>query len=46
MSHLLLHFPIEQLFSFIVLGNKDGDISSLKFLFRLYVTLKVFFGKI
>ena len=45
-SHLLLHFSIEQLFSFIVLGNKDGDMSFFKFLFCLYVTLTVFFGKI
>ena len=44
--HLLLHFSIEQLFSFIVLGNKDGDMSSFKFLFRLDVKLKVFSGKI
>ena len=45
-SHLLLHFSIEQLFSFIVLGNKDGDMSSFKFLFRLYVKLTVFSEKI
>ena len=45
-SHFLLHFSIEQLFSFIVLGNKDGDMSSFKFLFRLYVTSTVFSGKI
>ena len=45
MSHFLLHFSIEQLFSFIVLGNKNGDMSSFKFLFCLYVTLTVFSGK-
>ena len=45
MSHLLLHFLIEQLFSFIVPVNKHGDVSSFKFLFRLYVTLTVFSGK-
>ena len=45
-SHLLLHFSIEQLFSFIILGNKDGDMSSFKFLFLLYVTFIVFSGKI
>ena len=45
-SHLLLHFVIEHLFSFTVLGNKDGDMSSFKFLFRLYVTLTVISGKI
>ena len=39
---LLLNFSIEQLFSFIVLGNKDCDMSSFKFLFRLYVTLIMF----
>ena len=43
--HLLLHFVIEQLFSFIVLGNKDGDMSYFKFLFLLYVTLTLFSGK-
>ena len=37
-------FSIVQLFSFIVLGNKDGDMSSFKFLFCLYVTLTVFSG--
>ena len=41
-SRLLLHFTIEHLFSFTVLGNKDVDI----FLFHLYVTLAVFSGKI
>ena len=45
-SHLLLHFSIKQLFSFIILGNKDGDMSSYKFLFLLYVTLIVLSGKI
>ena len=35
-----------QLFSFIILGNKDGDMSSFKFLFLLYVTFLVFSGKI
>ena len=45
-SHLLLHFSIEQLFTFKFLGNKDGDMSSFKFSLRLYVTLTVFSGKI
>ena len=45
-SHLLLHFSIEQLFYFIVLGNKDGDMISFKFLFRLCVTLTVFSRKL
>ena len=45
-SHLLLQFSIEQLFSLIVLGNKDGDMSSFKVLFLLYVTFIVFSGKI
>ena len=45
-SHLLLRFSIEQLFSFIVLGNEEGDMSFFKFLFCLYVKLTVFFGKI
>ena len=27
-SLLLLHFTTEQLFSFIILGKKDGDMSS------------------
>ena len=40
-SHLLFHFSIEQLFSFIVLGNKNSNMSSFKFLFGLYVTLKL-----
>ena len=34
-SHLLLHFSIEQLISFRVLRNKDAYISSFMFLFRL-----------
>ena len=45
-SLLLFHFSIEQLFSFIVLGNKGGYMSSFKFFFCLYVTLTVFSGKI
>ena len=45
-SHLLLYFSIEQLFSFIALGNKDGDMSSLSFLFLLHVSLTMFSGKI
>ena len=45
-SHLLLHFSIKQLFSCIVLGNKDGDMSSINFLFCLYVTLTEFSGKL
>ena len=44
-SHLLLHFSIEQ-FSFIILGNKDVDMSSFKLVFLLYVTFIVFSGKI
>ena len=34
-SHLLLHFSIEQLFSFIILGGKNGDMSSFKFFFLI-----------
>ena len=30
-SHLLLHFSVEQLFSFIVLADEDGDLRSFKF---------------
>ena len=45
-SHLRLHFSIEQLLSFIVLENIDDDTSTFKFLFRLYVTLIVFSGKV
>ena len=45
-SHLQLHFSIEQFFSPIVLRNKHGGMSSFKFLFGLYVTLIVFSGKI
>ena len=45
-SHLMLRFSIEQLFYFIILGNKDGDMSSFKFLFLLHVTFIVFSGKI
>ena len=45
-SHLLLHFSNEQLLLLIVLGNKDGEMSSFKFLFLLYVTFIVFSGKI
>ena len=45
-SHIPLHFSTEQLFSFIVLCNEDGDISSFKFLFCLSVTLTVFSEKI
>ena len=45
-SHLLLHFSIEQLFSFIILGNNDGDMNSFKFLFLLYVAFIIFSGKI
>ena len=41
-SHLLLHFSIEQLFSFIILGGKNGDMSSFKFFFPFMV----FSGKI
>ena len=37
---------IEQLFSFVVLKIKNGDLSSFKFLFCLYVLLPVFSGKI
>ena len=29
-SHLLLHLSIVQLFSFIVLENKDGDMNCFK----------------
>ena len=43
---LLLHFSNEQLFSFIILRKKDGDMSSFKFLFLLYVTFIVFSQKI
>ena len=32
---LLLHSSIEQMFSFIVLGNNYGGMSSFKFLFPL-----------
>ena len=35
--HLLLHFSIEQLFSFIILGSKDGDMSSFKFLLLCFL---------
>ena len=45
-SHLLLHFSIKQLFYLIILGNKDGHMSSYKFLFFLYVTFIVFSGEI
>ena len=41
-SHLLLHFAIEQLFPLNILGNKDEDRSSFKFLFLLNVTFIVF----
>ena len=44
--HLLLHSSIEQLFSLIILGNKDGDMSSFKFLFLLNVMSTAFYGKI
>ena len=46
MSDLLLLFSVEELFSFVVLGNKDGDMSSFNFLFLLCVTFIVFSGKI
>ena len=45
-SHLLLHFSVEQLFSFIILGNKDGDMSFFIFSFLLHVTFIAFSGKI
>ena len=40
------NFSIEQLFSPIVLGNQDDNLSYFKLLFRLYVILTVFSGKI
>ena len=46
LSHLLVQFSIEQLFPFIVLGNKDGDMSSFKFLFLSYATFIVCFRKL
>ena len=42
---LVLYFSIDELFSFIVIGDKDGDMSSFKFLFHLYVTLTAFSRK-
>ena len=46
--YLLLHFSIEQLLSFIILGKKDGNMSSFKFFFYIYIyiTFIVFPGKI
>ena len=35
--YLLLHFSIEQLLSFIILGKKDGNMSSFKFFFYIYI---------
>ena len=46
MASKLSRVSTQQLFSFIVPGNEDGDMSSFKFLFRLYVTLTVFSGNI
>lgn len=34
------------MFLFIVLGNKDCDMSTFKFLFHVHVTLTAFSGKI
>ena len=39
-SDLLLYFSVEQMFSFIALAKKYGDMSSFKLLFLLYVALK------
>ena len=44
--HLLLQFLIRQLFPFIALGNKEGDMGPFKFLFLLYITFIVFSWKI
>ena len=46
MSHFLFNFSIEHSFCLAILRNNDGNKTSLKFSFLLYVTLMVFCRKL
>ena len=46
LSHHLLYFSIEQVFSFIALGNKDGYMSSFRLLFLLCDLYSIFWKKL